>query len=78
MVDFLKYLLFFLMAPFMTVLVLFMQYTYGDDTNGKGWYQELWDGNIFEWMLAVILWPVYMTLKNMVNILYPFWEELTG
>lgn len=78
MVDFLKYLLFFLMAPFMTVLVLFMLHAYGEDTNGEGWYQELWDGNIFEWALAIILWPVFMILKNLVKVLYPFWEELTG
>ncbi len=72
----LKYAIYFITAPIMVLLMFFVYYLYGNDSNGSGWYQQLWDGNWFQWTLAVILAPIFIPLRVIMNFLYPFWEEL--
>lgn len=72
-----KHAIFFLTAPVMIPVLFFFYALYGDDSNGSGWYQDLWDGNWLQWILAVLLAPVFFTVRWFINLTYSAWEELS-
>lgn len=76
MPDFLKPIIFFLTAPIIVALMFFIVNFYGNDTGGGGWYQKLWDGNVLQWLLAVILAPIFLPARAFMDFVYPMWEEL--
>lgn len=75
MPDSLKHIIFFTTAPIMMILLFIVYFLYGDDSDGTGWYQDLWDGNLLEWTLAVFLAPIFFSINKFVNFFYPIWEE---
>jgi len=66
-----------LIGIFLFPLILFLLSTYGEDTNGTGWYQDLWSKkNIFSMTLAFLLFPIYFLATRTLLFLYEPWEKL--
>lgn len=75
--EVIKKITFFLTAPIIYPIMLFAYFTYGHDTDGHGWYQELWESDsIFDRALAILLAPIYFPLKGFLNFAYPLWAGL--
>lgn len=74
--KFIKTATFFLTGIIIYPLIFFMHKTYGD-TDGNGWFQQAWASkNPIKRLVAVILSPIYFTIKVFLENAVPWWEEL--
>lgn len=62
---------------FLAPIVFFVLNTYGDDTSGSGWYQDLWNKkDILSTVLAFALFPVYFLASKILQLFYESWEKM--
>lgn len=76
MKDLLKVVAIVLLAIVFFPLVWFMLKTYGEDTNGTGWYQDLWSRGWPSVALAIVLWPVYFLIKIFLELTFEAYHKL--
>lgn len=57
--------------------MVIMTSVYGADTDGKGWYQEVWkSGKHFQIALAVLVSPIVWFAVIWLRLMYPIWDGL--
>lgn len=71
-----KAIIFFTLAMIF-VPMFFIIGLFGEGTEGKGWFQEVWDkGSTVEKVVAVVISPVFWFVFLFMNFLEEPWEKL--
>jgi hypothetical protein len=67
----------FLIGIFLVPMIFLVFVFYGHDSDGTGWYQNLWDRDtLWARIIAIALFPFFFTLTSVVDFIYSYWEKL--